>query len=323
VSERPTLEGGLRIEVTRGERVESVHAVAACACDAQGRIRFAAGTIDVPVFTRSALKPFIAAAVVRSGAAERFGLDARDLAIMSASHSAEPVHLEAVTALLAKIGASVDDLRCGAGEAPSALYNNCSGKHAGILALARLLDAPPATYLEVEHPAQQAILAFCERIFAEPLRGDRLGIDGCGIPNAAVTLHRIAAGFARLGQPDSGDADDAALRSVRDAMRAHPLLVAGTARLDTDVAVATEGRVVAKAGAEGVHGFALPERGLGAALKVVDGARRADGPAAIALLSAVGALDETARAALSAHVCTVVRNVAGRAVGEVRAAAGA
>ena len=154
----------MQVEVTRGTRVESVHAVAACACDAQGRVRFAAGEIDVPVFTRSAEKPFIAAAAVRHGVVERFGLDARDLAIMSASHSAEPGHRDAVTNLLEKIGASVDDLQCGTpAGAPSALSNNCSGKHAGILALARVLDAPLASYLDVEHPAQQAILAFAEQ----------------------------------------------------------------------------------------------------------------------------------------------------------------
>lgn len=316
------LAGGLEVEVTRGERIESVHAVAACACDAQGRVRFAAGTIDVPVFTRSAEKPFIAAAAVRNGVVERFGLGARDLAIMSASHSAEPGHREAVETLLAKVGATVDDLQCGTPPgAESALFNNCSGKHAGILALARVLEAPFASYLAVEHPAQQAILAFCERIFAEPLRGDRLGTDGCGIPNVAVTLQRIAAGFARLAQPDSADPDDTALRAVRDAMRAHPWLVAGTRRLDTDLAGATGGRVIAKTGAEGVHGFALPQAGIGAAFKIVDGARRADGPAAVALLAGLGALDAAAQDALAAYARPPVRNVAGRTVGEVHARA--
>jgi len=208
-------------------------------------------------------------------------------------------------------------LRCGTPDgAPSALFNNCSGKHAGILVLARALGAPFATYLELEHPAQQTILAFCEGVFGERLRGDRIGVDGCGIPNVAVSLQRIAAAFARFAQADSGE-----LRRVRDAMRAHPLLVAGTGRLDTDVGRVTGGRVVAKAGAEGVHGFALVDRGLGAALKIVDGARRADGPASIAVLSAAGALDDAERAALGAHVRVPVHNVAGRVVGEVRATA--
>jgi L-asparaginase II len=316
----------MRVEVTRGQRVESVHAVAACACDAAGHVRFAAGKVDEPVFTRSALKPFIAAAVVRAGAADQLGLDDRDLAIMSASHSAEAVHRDAATAVLAKAGATVDDLRCGAPDGtPSPLFNNCSGKHAGILVLTRALDAPFGTYFELEHPAQQTILAFCERIFGEPLRGDRLGVDGCGIPNVAVSLQRIAAAFARLAESDSGRSggaeDDAALRRVRDAMRAHPHLVAGTGRLDTDLGRVTGGRIVAKAGAEGVHGFALVERGLGIALKIADGARRADGPASIAVLTAAGALDEAHRSALAAHVRTPVRNVAGRVVGEVRATA--
>ena len=296
-----------------------MHAVAACVCDAGGVLRFSAGSVDEPVFTRSALKPFIAAAVVRSGAADRFGLDDRDLAIMSASHSAEPVHREAATAVLMKAGATVADLRCGTPDGrASALWNNCSGKHAGILVLARALDAPFATYLELDHPAQRAILGFCEEIFGEPLRGDRLGVDGCGIPNVAVSLQRLAAAFARLAKGDSAE-----LRRVRDAMRTHPHLVAGTGRVDTDLGSATGGRIVAKAGAEGVHGFAIVDRGLGAALKIADGARRADGPAAVALLEAAGALDAGERAALAHHARTPVRNVAGRVVGEVRAAAGA
>jgi len=130
------LAGIPMVDVTRGERVESTHAVAACACDDSGAVLLKRGTIDVPVFLRSSAKPFIAAAAVRAGVVERFGLTPAELALMCGSHMAEPVHLQTAASILAKVGASVDDLRCGG--KPTALYNNCSGKHAGILALARL-----------------------------------------------------------------------------------------------------------------------------------------------------------------------------------------
>ena len=157
------LAGIAAVDVIRGERVESTHAVAACASDDAGTILLEDGTIDVPVFLRSAAKPFIAAACVRAGVVERFGLDAREVAVMCASHSGEPLHLATVASILEKIGAKVSDLQCGG--APDALHNNCSGKHAGILALAKLRGESFDGYLDVAHPVEREILAFCERAF--------------------------------------------------------------------------------------------------------------------------------------------------------------
>jgi L-asparaginase II len=182
------------VEVTRGERVESVHAVAACACDDSGAVLLERGSTDVPVFLRSAAKPFIAAAVVLAGVTERFRLDEREIAVMCASHAGEPLHVEIVASVLAKIGASAGDLQCGvqAGREPTALHNNCSGKHVGILALAKLRGLPFQDYLDAEHPVEREILAFCERIFGERFTPDRLGIDGCGIPVFATSLATAA-----------------------------------------------------------------------------------------------------------------------------------
>ncbi len=308
--------------MTRGERVESVHAVAACACDAQGKIRLERGPVDGPVFLRSAAKPFIAAAVLAAGAAKRFGLDEREIAVMCASHAGEPGHLDLVRSILAKIGAATDDLQCGVqpGREASPLGNNCSGKHAGILALARLRGLPLAGYLAVEHPVQREILAFCERAFGERFTPDRLGVDGCGIPVFATSLATAARTFARFGALHGFAAGDAgALRAARDAMLAHPWIVAGTGRFDTDLMRAARGAIVAKGGAEGVHASAAPASGLGLVLKVSDGAARAVPPAAIALLTQLGALDAPAAADLAEHARPPVRNVAGRIVGEIRA----
>jgi L-asparaginase II len=306
------------VDVTRGGRVESTHNVAACACDDTGNILLEAGTVDVPVFLRSAAKPFIAAAAIRAGVAERFGFDVHEVAVMSASHMGEPLHLETAASILAKIGASENDLLCGG--KPSPLHNNCSGKHAGILALATLRGFPFAGYLEPEHPVQQEILAFCERVFEDRFTPDRIGIDGCGIPTFATTLVNAARGFARFATLRGfDDADRRALQTVRDAMLADPWMVSGTGRFDTDLMRAAGSTIVAKGGAEGVHASALLASGSGLVLKVVDGAHRATAPASLALLGRLGALNAPAAERLAAHARPAVRNVAGRIVGEIRA----
>lgn len=321
------------VRVMRGARVESVHQAAACAAEPDGTIVLKIGTVETPVFLRSSAKPFIAAASVRAGVVEAFGFGERELAVMCASHNGEPGHTEVVAAMLERIGATIDDLACGVqtpsyepaaaalaerGEAPSALHHNCSGKHAGILALAKLLGAPFAGYLEASHPAQRAILALCERVSDDVFDGDKLAVDGCGIPVYATTLHRAAVSFARFATLEGlDDADATALARVSSAMTNEPWLVAGTGRFDTDLMRATDGRVVAKAGAEAVHCDALLDAGLGLAVKIVDGGRRATAPATIALLDALRVLEPSARAALQPHARLTVRNVAGAPVGEV------
>jgi L-asparaginase II len=321
--------------VRRGKRVESVHHVAACVADVDGDVVLRVGTVEQPVFLRSSAKPFIAAAAVRAGVLERFGFGERELAVMCASHNGEPGHVEVVASMLERIGATADDLGCGAhapsyepaaaalaahGERPTQLHNNCSGKHAGILALAKLLSAPFAGYLEASHPAQREILALCERVSDDVFEGDKLAVDGCGIPVYATTLRKAAVSFARFATLRGlDDADATALARVAAAMSAEPWYVAGTGRFDTDLMRATRGRIVAKAGAEGVHCDALLDLGLGLALKVVDGSRRAAPPATLAILAALRALDPAARRALRPHAVVPVKNVAGGVVGEVAA----
>lgn len=329
------LAGVPAVAVRRGARVESVHHVAACVCDADGTIVQRVGTVETPVYLRSSAKPFIAAASVRAGVLERFDFGERELALMSASHNGELGHTELVDSMLARIGASVDDLACGPhppsyepaaaalvqrGEQPTALHNNCSGKHAGILALAKVLGAPFEGYLEPGHPAQRAILALCERVSDDVFGEDKLGIDGCGIPVYATSLHNAARSFARFATLEGlEDADAQALARVGSAMANEPWYVAGTGRFDTDLMRATRGRIVGKAGAEAVHCDALLDAGLGVALKVVDGSRRAAAPATIAILDSLRVLEPAARVALEPHARAAVKNVAGRIVGEVAA----
>jgi len=329
------LAGVPAVAVRRGARVESIHQVAACAADVDGEIVLKVGTVETPVFLRSSAKPFIAAASVREGVLERFGFGERELAVMCASHNGEPGHVELVASMLERIGARESDLACGAhppsyepaaaalaarGERPSQLHNNCSGKHAGILALAKALGAPFEGYLEPAHPAQRLIIAMCERVSDDVFEGDKLAVDGCGIPVYATALHKAAVSFARLATLRGvEDADATALARVGAAMANEPWYVAGTGRFDTDLMRATRGRIVCKAGAEGVHCDALLDAGLGLAVKVIDGTRRATPPATLALLDALHALEPGPREAMRHHAVVPVKNVAGRVVGEVAA----
>lgn len=324
------------VEVTRGDLVESVHRVDACAVDSRGSVVFAAGDVETPVYLRSAAKPFIAAAAIEAGVRERFGLEPREIAVMAASHFGEPFHIAAVASILAKIGMDAGALQCGshlpyddatarafvrAGTEPGPLYNNCSGKHAGILALCKAIGADPSTYLEPSNPAQQRILTLCARLSDDDAATWPLATDGCGIPVYATGLRNAALSFARLGSLENVDPrDGAALAIVRDAMLAHPEYVAGTAQFDTVLMQVGDGAIVCKGGAEGVHGVAAIDRGIGYVSKVLDGGGRARGPSTVAALQLLGVLDEEKAMKLARFGRPVVYNRAGRAVGEIRAA---
>lgn len=330
-----TNAGNLVVEVTRGDLVESVHHVAACAVDREGRLLYSAGEIDVPVYLRSAAKPFIAAAAIEAGVDRAFALDSREIAVMAASHSGEPMHVQAVQSILDKIGVSVADLQCGvhwpydekaadalraAGAQPTALHNNCSGKHAGILALCKLIGADPADYLSAQNPAQRRILEFCARISDDDAAAWPVGIDGCGIPVYATSLRNAARSFGRFASlRDVADSDAGALDVVRDAMVHNPAYVAGTAQFDTELMIAGGGEIAAKGGAEGVHGVAAIAHGYGFVSKVLDGSGRARGPSTIAVLRHLGVIDERQTAALARFARPTVYNRAGKAVGEIRA----
>lgn len=310
--------------------------MAACAVDARGNVLLQDGDVDVPVYLRSAAKPFIAAAAIEAGVRERFGLEPCEIAVMAASHSGEPFHVAAVASILGKIGLDESALQCGAhlpydersasellraGRDPSPLHNNCSGKHAGILALCLAIGADVSTYLDRENPAQRRILALCARACGDDPAAWPVGVDGCGIPVFATGLRRAALSFARLATLEGlSAADAAALGVVRDAMVSHPEYVAGTGQLDTALMQACRGDIACKGGAEGVHGVAAIGAGFGYASKVVDGAGRARGPSTIAALQRLGAVDETTATELAHFARPSVYNRAGRAVGETRVA---
>ena len=279
------------VEVCRGSSVESVHRGAGAVVDADGRIVFAFGDVERPVFPRSAVKALQALPLIESGAADACGLGEEAVALGCASHSGEPAHLALASAMLASAGADVSTLACGAhwplgpeaaralarsGGAPTALHNNCSGKHAGFICVACAFGVDPAGYERPEHRVQREVKAAIEDVVGERLDEARRGIDGCSIPTYPVPLFALARGFARFGTGQGlGPVRAAAARRIRAAVAAHPFIVAGTGRFDTEAMTRLGARAFTKSGAEGVFCAALPELGLGLAVKADDGAGRA------------------------------------------------
>jgi L-asparaginase II len=331
--EERSLNGPHLVFIIRGGRVESSHAGAFCVADASGHAIDAAGDVEMPVFIRSCAKPFIAAAIVRSGAAAHYGLTEGEIAIIAGSHSGEPHHIATVQSILAKAKIPEAALRCGAapardeetatamlraGEPFTPIHNNCSGKHAGLLMLSRELGVDYEGYLEPSHAAQTYVWAAFARMIDEPEGSLELATDGCGFGVPAIPLRVLAMLFARLATLGCLRAQDAdALDIVRNAMRRHPQFVGGTRHFDTALMRLSEGSLVAKRGAEGIEGIASLGTGYGAAIKIIDGSVRALAPAVIGLLQRSEMLRGVPEESLAALTPTYVRNAAGNIVGRI------
>jgi len=324
------------VEVLRGARVESRHRGAAAVVDADGAVALAFDAIDDPVFPRSAVKALQALPLVESGAADAFGLGEGEIALACASHSGAPEHVATAAAMLAKAGLDVSALACGAhwplaedaaralaraGGAPSPLHNNCSGKHAGFLCLACASGWKTTGYERPDHPVQRAARAAIEEVVGAALGEEVCATDGCSIPTYAVPLRNLALGLARLATGRGlAPRRAAAARRILAAVTANPALVAGEGRFDTEVMRLFGARVFVKTGAEGVYCAALPELGLGLAVKVDDGATRAAQATIAALIARFLPLDDDERARFSAFAAPILRNWNGIEVGALRAA---
>ena len=285
------MDDGVLVEVMRGSRVESRHRGVVAVVDADGGVAFQVGDIDAPVFPRSAVKAIQALPLIETGAADRFGLADAEIALACASHSGEAAHAAAAAAMLHKAGRDGSCLECGAhwpmgaeaaralaaaSEHPSALHNNCSGKHAGFVCVASAIGADTEGYVRPDHPVMREVTAALAEVTGATLDEAGRATDGCSIPTYAVPLRSLALGFARFGTGHGfGSARAAAARRMRAAVAAYPFMVAGTGRFDTELMAALGARAFVKTGAEGVHCGALPELGLGFALKCDDGAGRA------------------------------------------------
>jgi L-asparaginase II len=331
------------VEVTRGPMVEARHRGVIAVVDADGELIASLGDIHSRTWYRSAAKPFQTVSVLASGAADRYDLSQRELAVITGSHNGEEIHLELVRSILGKIGLDESCLLCGAhppydeatwkrmraaGEAPAVLHNNCSGKHAGMLGLARHLGEPIENYIDPNHVIQRQNRMVVALFADVPVDDVAVAIDGCSAPVFGLSVESMARSFARLIAVAETDIDPslaAVAARVVDAMTAHPEMIGGSSkRLDTDLMRAARGRIISKVGAEGVQllGVKPCERypnGLGIAIKIEDGdSRRARDPVVIETLRQLGLLGEAQLAQLSAYARADVFNHRKLLVGEVR-----
>ena len=327
-------------KVVRGETVESIHRGHLIIVDGAGEIIASLGDPGTVTFWRSSAKPFQAIPILKSGAMDRFGFIEEEVALSCGSHSGEAFHVDAARRMLEKCGLSEADLRCGAhdpfsdkvtrdmiraDERPTQLHNNCSGKHAAMLAFAKHTGADLKTYERLENPVQQSILE-CVSEFTDVAAGEiKIGVDGCAAPNFAVPVAAMARAFVRLVVPPESfnlETRETSRRIAR-AMMSHPEMIGGTERLDTLIMQALPGRIVSKIGAEGVYSAGvLPsqrwEKGLGIALKIEDGDdKRARAVALIEVLRQLGVLDESADEKLREYSPMAIKNRRRDTVGEV------
>lgn len=326
-------------EITRGPIVESRHRGAVAVVAPDGRLIASAGDIDLVTYLRSSAKPHQAIAVITSGAAERFNFDDRELALMAGSHSGDAIHVECAAAILAKLGLDKEALRCGihtpfsrtaaeslGPEGATELHNNCSGKHAGMLAQALIGNHSLDDYYRIDHPVQQAI-AVVIAAFAGITRDHLIiSVDGCSAATFAVSVRQMALMYARLVNPLGIAAEFIApARRVAAAMTSHPELVAADkGRIDTDLMRALPGRLVAKAGAEGVYTMGLypckefPD-GLGIAIKIEDGdINRARNAAIIGTLMELGVFTSAQFDQFAATYLPPIKSHRGIYAGEIR-----
>jgi L-asparaginase len=279
-----TQSPAISVSLLREGIVESVHHVQAVVCDSRGRVLSVAGDAEHPTFIRSALKPFQALAVTSGGILERYQLNDRDLAIICSSHAGEIIHTRQAFNILWHADVEVEALQCPIPPGKtSPLEFNCSGKHAGMLAVCRAHNWPLANYLERQHPVQRLILSKFAEILKMP-PDEFIGVhDDCGAPVYLMPISQMATLYAYLASGSSLDLE----RIVR-AMTHHPELIAGTGKFDTQLMQLTNGEIVSKAGAEGIQCIGKVGEGMGLTIKTSDGSKRAKYAVAIYLLQQMG-----------------------------------
>ncbi|MBN2431694.1 MAG: asparaginase [Acidobacteria bacterium] len=323
-------------EVTRSGLTECIHHGHVVVTDPDGRILHAVGDPHVRTYMRSAAKPIQAMAVVRSGAADAFALTDTELAVICSSHYGEPFHVQAVQGILAKTGLSFADLRCGRatslspdyalqlarqGVDPAPQYNDCSGKHAGMLAACVHHGYSRGDYLDPDHPLQRENRRNLAAVSGLPEAEIGIGVDGCSAPVFALPLAAMARAYARLAVPATLPPElGATVPRIWRAMTMHPEMIAGTGGFCTELMRHTGGKLLGKLGAEGVYCIAVRPQGVGLALKIADGNARAIPPVALRVLEALDALTVMERKVLAPFAVRQNVNDAGTVVGEIRPA---
>jgi L-asparaginase II len=315
-------------EILRGQTVESFHRGAFAVSNARGEIIHSQGDITRNIFPRSAIKAFQCSPLIESGAADRFGFTDEDIALACSSHSGEAEHVRVAASMLAKAGIDEAAYECGShwpdrmddktaliksAQLPRAIHNNCSGKHAGMLAFAKHLGAPLKDYVKREHPVQQAIAKALDHYCNANTANAPCGIDGCSVPTWALPLTNLAQGFAKLFAPENTTG-----QRIAKSVRAHPFLIAGTNKFDSKIMAAVP-RLFIKVGAEGVYCGAIPDASLGFALKIDDGAVRGAEVAAANMLAKLDCWTSSEKAHIETFSQSTMSNWRKLEVGETRA----
>ncbi|MEO5818756.1 MAG: asparaginase [Gemmatimonadaceae bacterium] len=321
----------LDVVVTRGALIESRHRVHAAVVNSAGELIGSSYDPRLVTHWRSCAKPFQVMPLLESRGFDAIGWGDDQIAIACGSHGGEPEHVALAAAMLSSIGMEEGDLVCGphdplsargqkvlreSGERATRLHNNCSGKHAAMLARAHTAGWPPGGYQREEHPVQRECLEEVARWTGVPANRISRAVDGCGVVVFALPLQPMAQAFARLA--DEARRSHEIPSRIVHAMQTRPFLVGGSDRFDSAIIEATEGKVIAKIGAEGVHSIAIIDEGIGIALKVEDGAQRAQFPAVISVLQHYGALPRDLPPRLAEFSRRSLRNTRGEVVGEVR-----
>lgn len=320
----------LDVVVTRGGATESRHRVHAAVVDPRCTLTGSARDPRLVSYWRSSAKPFQVMPLLESGGFDELGWGDDELALACASHGGEPEHVAIAESMLKDLGMEEGDLACGPheplamrgvkilreqGARPTRLHNNCSGKHAAMLASAHVQGWPTVGYERADHDVQRACTAAVSVWCGVPVSGLGIAVDGCGVPVYAMSLEAMARAYAKLAVA-ANRGDSIPSRIVR-AMRSRPFLVGGSDRFDTVLLEETNGRVLAKIGAEGVHTVAALDLGVGIAVKVEDGAPRAQYPAVVRLLQHLGALPAELPPRLAEFLRRPIRNTRGEVVGDV------
>ncbi len=318
-------------KVYRGDTVESVHYGSVAVVDSKGRLVYTAGDPQFFTYLRSSAKPFQTVPLIESGAADYFDFSEKELAVASGSHNGEKIHVDAVKKILKKIGLSEKYLKCGthtplyytakniipkSAQKFSVLQHNCSGKHAGMLAVSKHKGFNPRNYIDPKHPLQKMILKAVAEICEYPQNKIKIGIDGCSAPNFALPLINMALGFARLISSDSNHRES--LKIILNCMRKHPEMVSGQGRLDYILAKVTNGKVVSKAGAEALQCFGIVGENLGVAVRILDGNNRANGCVVAEVLRQLGILSKTDLKKMEKFAYPKIKNWSGLEVGYIK-----
>ena len=324
------------LHYTRAGHIENIHRGDFVVVNCDGKIIDSIGNAHLPMFWRSAAKPFQALAFVKNGGLDTYNISEEELAILVSSHSGEKNHVALVKGILNKLGLTEDDLECGvmrplngkafkelikAGEPVTQIHNQCSGKHAQIMALSIMLGVKVKGYSLPEHEAEKIIFKHVAMASKMPEDKLEIGIDGCGVPVFYLPIYNMALAYARLSTPAKGDWNEyeTAATKIRNAMSKYPQVISGTGRIDCAISEVSNGRIIGKMGSDAVYCIAVKDENMGITFKIEDGDYAAVTPMVIAILKHLNLLTKDEAAELDKQFPPILKNHRGDIIGTIEA----